>query len=91
MKDDFGKISVSVNVTHPRALFLYSPGGGGDISMKALNRITHPYARIAMGTSQPGSKNANKYTISFRIFTVITTCYIKNGVHIFQAHYMQFR
>lgn len=24
-------------------------------------------------------------------FTVITTCYLKNGVHIFQAHYLQCR
>jgi len=29
IKEDFGKISVSVNVTHPWALFWYSPGGGG--------------------------------------------------------------
>ena len=100
-EEDLGKISVSFNVTLPWALFWHSPGGGGPkISMKTLNSITHPYARIirwfkydqdylcvrlyksvpvifeppcTMGTSQPCSKKANRYTIRFRIFTVITT------------------
>lgn len=93
IKEDFGKISVSVNVTHPWALFWYSPGGGGQkFPWKPWTVcITHPYARITIGTSQPCSKYANRYTIRFWVFTVITTCYLKNGVHIFQAHYMQFR
>jgi len=90
IKEDFRKTSVSDNVAHPWALFWYSPGVA-KISMKVLNSITHPYTRITMRTSQPCSKNANRYTIRFRIFTVITTHYLKNGVHIFQAHYMQFR